>query len=86
MPIKIDDQGKKSLKIVGAIVLIATILFFSVGCSYFNKKMELPNDHPAEEVLEEVIDSVLESHIGIDPDIDLTHDDDPNKVYPEAEE
>lgn len=87
MALVLDDQGKKALKVVGAIVLIATILF-SVSCGYFNKEMNLPNDNPIEQTAEAAIDAAFLYETGVNPKIDLTPEDDdnPNKVYPVAEE
>ena len=71
MALKIDNQGKKALTLVGLIVIIATLLFL-VGCSYLNQQLDLPNDNPAEEAIEEVLDGLILQETGIDPEIDLT--------------
>lgn len=75
----IDKYGKRALVTVGTMVLIAT-----AGCSYLNRKLGLPDDHPAEQVSEIVIEAAIKHNTGATVDIDLSHEDE--MTYPEADE
>lgn len=79
----IDKHGRNALLTVGLIVVL-----FTAGCSYINAKMGLPDDHPAEQMAEIVIESVIKHNTGASVDIDLSEDsdDNPDKIYPDAED
>lgn len=82
----IDKHGRTAIIIVGAIVLLAALVS---GCAALNERAGLSNDNPIEQIAEQVIDAAIEHETGVDIDIDLTpelDDDDPAKVYPEADE
>lgn len=72
MALKIDTQGKKALSIVGAIVIIAGLMFLIVSCAYLNQEAGLPNDNPIEQSVEAVIDAAMLYETGVNPEIDLT--------------